>query len=360
MNNTFYKFFVAEMNMKFSKKIVYLILVIAVIVQIFVNVYGMYSGFIKITNVLNFISHVVIGALISSVFGAVILYLDFLLFNFTEGLFSWEKHYIKRAIVESFLTISVGILIGVIMTLLVNLAFPYHENIFNVIFRNVVITSIINLFMMAGLEGYTFFRNIQQSKIQNERLLKENAIIKYETLKSQVNPHFLFNSLNVLSALIKKDANEAQNFIDEFSANYRYVMDTLDREVVTIEEEINFVESYLYLQKARFGSYLITQIKIEASIFDHYLPPLAMQTLIENAIKHNKVSESSPLKINIYNNGPTIVIENNLQRRDNIKDSTGFGLQNLKKRYSYISDIEPTFIVLNDNFVASIPIIKPE
>ncbi|MDZ7764488.1 MAG: histidine kinase [Melioribacteraceae bacterium] len=139
-------------------------------------------------------------------------------------------------------------------------------------------------------------------------LEKENAEIRFETLKGQLNPHFLFNSLNVLSSLIGKDAEKAREFVDEFSMVYRYTLDVIDNQVVELSEEMSFVKAFLYLQKIRFDDAMMYDVNIDAEKLNRLVPPLALQTLLENCFKHNRASEDSPLRIKIYDDKNYIVV----------------------------------------------------
>jgi len=194
--------------------------------------------------------------------------------------------------------------------------------------------------------------NTQLLKVQ-----KENLQSQFEVLKSQINPHFMFNSLNVLSGLINVDVVKAQLFIDEFSQIYRYVLETIEQPVVTLNKELEFMRSYLLLQQIRYGSSLTYSVQISADQLQHLVPPLSLQVLLENAIKHNIVNEEKPLKIEIYSKGEFLFIKNPIQPKIS-GTSTGLGLKNLIKRYALISHLNPKFKVENNFYIAKIPLIK--
>jgi PAS domain S-box-containing protein len=200
----------------------------------------------------------------------------------------------------------------------------------------------------------------EELTLANTKLLKvqkENLQSQIEVLKSQINPHFMFNSLNVLSGLIHVDVAKAQLFIDEFSQIYRYVLETIDQPVVTLNEELEFVRSYLFLQQIRYGEHLTWSVNIVAAKLQLLVPPLSLQVLLENAMKHNIVNESKPLKIEIYSEGDYLFIQNPIQPKVS-GTSTGLGLKNLVKRYALISRMEPTFNVVDNKYIARIPLIK--
>ena len=195
-----------------------------------------------------------------------------------------------------------------------------------------------------------------KESIENaERLKRENVIAQYETLKNQVNPHFLFNSLNTISTLISKNLEVADKFIKQLSEVYRYVLEFKDTEVVDIITELKFINSYLYLQKIRFGDNL--DIKNRIKVRDIYVAPLTIQILVENAIKHNIISDNKPLTIELYNEESFIVIANNLQKKKILESKEKIGLNNIKSRYEVLSD-KPVIIEESDNkFIVKVPFI---
>jgi PAS domain S-box-containing protein len=192
------------------------------------------------------------------------------------------------------------------------------------------------------------------------KVQKENLQSQIEILKQQVNPHFLFNSLNVLSGLITVDVTKAQLFIDEFSQIYRYVLETIEKPVTSLSKEIDFMHSYLFLQQIRYGENLTFSVTIPAGLLAMVVPPLSLQVILENAIKHNIVNESKPLLIEIFSEGQFLVVKNNLQPKISAPVSTGLGLKNLVKRYALITDMEPSFKIETNHYVARIPLIDTE
>jgi len=200
---------------------------------------------------------------------------------------------------------------------------------------------------------------LTQANTKLLKVQKENLQSQFEVLKSQINPHFMFNSLNVLSGLINADVAKAQLFIDEFSQIYRYVLETIEQPVVTLNKELDFMRSYLFLQQIRYGASLTYTVNIIAEQLQLLVPPLSLQVLVENAMKHNIVNEEKPLKIEIYSKGDFLFIKNPIQPKIS-GTSTGLGLKNLIKRYALISKLEPTFKVENNYYIAKIPLIKVE
>jgi LytS/YehU family sensor histidine kinase len=186
-------------------------------------------------------------------------------------------------------------------------------------------------------------------------LEKESIRAKYESLKSQVSPHFLFNSLNALTNLVYEDQDKAAKFIKQLSEVYRYVLDSRDKEVVPLEEEKKFLNSYLFLQQIRFGDKLMLEINLSDT--RSLIAPLVLQMLVENAIKHNVISAEQPLTIRIYSVEGYIVVENDLQKKSVVQgESQGIGLENISRRYEFLTD-RKVEVIEGDTFRVKLPVI---
>lgn len=210
---------------------------------------------------------------------------------------------------------------------------------------------------------YNFQLQLEKNKNEILQLQQTNTQARFNVLKNQVNPHFLFNSLGVLSSLVYPVPNpeKAKHFIDEFSKMFRYILDIKDTTIIKLDKEMDFVNSYLYLQSLRLGNNLATEINIEKKYGGYFVPPLSVQTLVENAIKHNLANNKSPLKITIYIEKEYLVVKNNLQPKIKTRDySTGLGIENLNERYSLISDSVVNINKTNHEFIVKIPILNDE
>lgn len=218
---------------------------------------------------------------------------------------------------------------------------------------SVLITMIISLFM----HGRAFFINWRESAVTAEKLKRENIAARYESLKNQVNPHFLFNSLNALTNLVYEDQDKAVKFIKQLSEVYRYVLDTRDKEMVPLVSEMEFMNSYMFLQKIRFGNKL--RLNVNVSPDGLFIAPLALQMLVENAIKHNVVSEEDPLSIHIYIEGEYVVVSNNIQERTSSGEvSSGIGLENIQKRYEFLTSRKVSIENDGKDFIVKLPLIR--
>jgi PAS domain S-box-containing protein len=204
-------------------------------------------------------------------------------------------------------------------------------------------------------------RELTEVNTQLLKLQKENLQSQFEVLKQQVNPHFLFNSLNVLTSLIKVDPDLAETFTERLSKVYRYVLENKDKDLVTLSTEMDFLRAYVFLIDIRFKGKVFVNINFNEDEIEGFVVPLALQLLIENAIKHNTFSKKNPLNINMFvDNNNFLNIVNNLQNRETHMVSTGVGLVNISKRYSLLTESEPVFELTKDEFIAKIPLIKKE
>ena len=179
-------------------------------------------------------------------------------------------------------------------------------------------------------------------------------------MQNQVNPHFLFNSLNILGSLIDVDKEKAKKFTRELSLFYRELLHFKDKELVSVQEEINFVKKYIYLQKIRFGDNFDVEILLRENLKGEVVP-MSLQMMIENAVKHNIISKDRPLKIIIGKfENDEIFVENNLQPKENVDGSNKIGLKNLQKRYKYLTDNEMKIESSQQYFRVTIPLVKLE
>jgi PAS domain S-box-containing protein len=204
-------------------------------------------------------------------------------------------------------------------------------------------------------------KQLTEANTQLLKVQKENLQSQFEVLKQQVNPHFLFNSLNVLTSLIKIDPDLAESFTERLSKVYRYVLENKEKDVVSLSTELEFLYAYLFLLEIRFMNKIIIEINIDKSYYDFQILPIAIQLLIENAIKHNTFSKIKPLKIEIFiDRQQRLNIINNLNIRETKLASTGVGLENISRRYALVSDQKPEFNSTSNQFIAKLPLLKSE
>ncbi|MBK7426772.1 MAG: histidine kinase [Saprospiraceae bacterium] len=208
-----------------------------------------------------------------------------------------------------------------------------------------------------GFISSYFIKRWQENALKAERLQREQATLKYQQLKNQVNPHLLFNSLSSLDNLIRTDPALASRFVKHMSKVYRYVLQHKENEVVNLETELEFINEYNELQKIRFGNALMININVKEDSLEKGIVMITLQTLIDNAIKHNEVHLSKPLNIQIFDKGEYLIIENNKQLKQSIQDSNQQGLAQLTQLYEYLSK-EPLIIEDQLNsFTVKIPLL---
>lgn len=199
---------------------------------------------------------------------------------------------------------------------------------------------------------------LKQTLLASEILQRQNIQYKFDVLKNQLNPHFLFNTFSTLISLIPEDAALAEKYTRKLSSVYRYILSGKDKELVTLEKEIEFVNAYMFLVSIRFDDNVKFSIDISEELMGCYLPLLSLQLLIENAVKHNRISKSSPLSITIKSEGEMLVVQNNLQKRSSAEGSTKIGLKNIASRYELIGDAKLEIEQSPDYFTVRLPLIK--
>jgi sensor histidine kinase YesM len=196
-------------------------------------------------------------------------------------------------------------------------------------------------------------------EIENARLREENMESQLNSLKEQINPHFLFNTLNTLSSVIRLESKkEGLDFVDKLSSVYRYILESNKADLLMVEEEIRFINSYLFMLKKRYENKLKIILDLPEKVMQTKIPPMTLQLLIENAIKHNKILKTNPLRINIFYQKGSIHVENNVIENNEYSNSFGLGLQNLKERYRLITGEEVVIQKENEKFIVKLPIIK--
>ena len=225
---------------------------------------------------------------------------------------------------------------------------------------SLIIGAFLNILATSLNEGAAFYEKWRKMVDEAENLKKENLQSQLEGLKGQVNPHFLFNSLNSLSSLISEDPEKAEKFLDEMSKVYRYLLRTNEEGLTTLDSEMQFIQSYFHMLKTRYGDGLDMETKIDEHYMGYQLPPLTLQMPIENAVKHNMILRDSPLKILIMTtNSGRLVVSNNLQRKDRIVSSNKVGLANIVNKYRLMKKEEISVRDDGKEFAVVVPLIHP-
>ena len=284
------------------------------------------------------------------------LYLDFRL----NKLFPWDKNPMKRILFQLPATfVYSGSILFVTMSLyneyVCKLPLAQQNNFFAI---SVTIGLFVSIVLLTVETGAQFFSQWKKTLLEVEKYKSQSAQAQLENLKNQVNPHFLFNNMSVLSSLVYKDQDKAVDFINQLSKVYRYLLDNKTSELVTLREELTFIDSYVYLLDIRYSPNLHFDVQISEEVLDLYLPPMTMQLLIENAIKHNEISTEFPLTVKLYVENSNLHVVNNLRKRIHAEESSNTGLKNIQSRYAFFTDRPVEISQTIDQFKVSIPIIS--
>lgn len=278
-----------------------------------------------------------------------------LIVNFLWRKFPWEKEPLKHLFIEV-----IAIPLWALFVMYLNyLLFNRFYNIsdFWVRISDIVLGLLITLFITSLHECAFFYSQWKQHFALSVKLEKDNLEARYETLKAQLNPHFLFNSLNTLITYVEENP-KATNYIQNLSEFMRYVLKNREKELVQLNEELEVCRKYLFLQQSRFGENLKAEIIVDKKYEILYIPPLTIQMLIENAVKHNVISREKPLTVKIgIDNDNYIYVENNLQVKTS-EASNGMGLKNISDRYAYLSQQEIYQQKTTYSFKVSLPLLK--
>lgn len=240
---------------------------------------------------------------------------------------------------------------------LVNLGDPYSMD--NLSLGMLGITLLVSFMMGTFYEAGYSFRMWKEQTILTEEIKSQQLRSELSVLKSQISSHFLFNSLNTLVTLIHENQDRAAEFTEKLSQVYRYILQYKEAERVDLKTELDFTKAYYFLMKMRFEESLEIDFKIDPQYHNRGIAPLTLQMLVENALKHNIVSVSKPLKVDIYiENGRSLIVRNKLQLKRSVQDSTGTGLENIKRGYSYINPQRLVDVIqTREHFMVALPLL---
>lgn len=280
--------------------------------------------------------------------------------NWMDMKIPWLKFPIKRLIVQVLTLITFSGLViaaGISIMVWVTKDFSFQD-MNSVLFNTIIIAFAFLILSILVTNSIFFFIKWRKSAIQQEELKRAHLALQYQTLKNQIQPHFLFNSLSSLVTLINTDQEKATQFVHKLSDVYRYVLEQRDSEMILVSEEFKFLEDYLFLQKIRFGENLRVNVSLEA-VAGRMVIPLSLQMLVENAIKHNEISGEQPLSIDISSTVElSIEIKNSLNKKNVVDNSMGVGIENLEKRVAFFTD-QPLIIEEKvSEFIVTMPTVS--
>lgn len=297
------------------------------------------------------------------IFVFAIIYANKFLFHVLSRFFDKEKFTIKRLIV--------GLVSSFVVTLVVIFLLRIFEDV--VIEKNsfshfwskentlsYILIVVITFISVLLFNMFYYYRIYNENRVKEQKIIAGTASAKFESLKNQIDPHFLFNSLNVLSSLIEENPKNAQRFTTSLSKIYRYVLEQKDKELVSLEEELSFAKTYINLLQMRFENSLFYELSEIVIDPDAKVVPLSLQLLLENTVKHNVVSEKKPLHIRIFIEDNYLAIQNDFQKKEVLQDRQGVGLQNIINRYGIITNRKVLIIQTEQTFTVKIPILTKQ
>mgnify|MGYP001825180484 CR=1 FL=1 len=332
-------------------------IIITFIVGCIVFVIGnMLSGGLNFENVNDFLIDFAFYQLYSFVLG----YSNMYFFDYMERQ-NWRKNDTFKRVVIGILGSTLITLIGLFMLrALTAMAFndkTFVEFFANEKFRYYQFGLWITLTIVVIFHVIYFYNKYQQNRIKEQKVIAGTASAKFDALKNQLDTHFLFNSLNVLTSLIEENPDNAQKFTTSLSKVYRYVLEQKSKELVTVDEELQFAKTYMSLLKMRFEDSIVFTMPEKASNPESKVVPLSLQLLLENAVKHNMVTSSKPLHIKIYEDQGNLIVENNLQPKQIVKKSSGVGLSNIMQRYELLTSRKIDINKSTSKFTVAIPML---
>jgi len=336
------------------------ILGIALVITVFVTALNLFvydDGGLSFDNILK-------QTIIAFIFSFGLTAANSYFYNFIDKKYSWETQTQKRlwsGAVGSFVVTMV--VFGLIRYLL----YGYFTGNFSVqvfweqeTIGNYLVALVITVIVILSLNAFHFYNALRKQEVKEQKIIAGTASARFDALKNQLDPHFLFNSLNVLTSLIEEDPNAAQKFTTSLSKVYRYVLEQKNKDLVSVDEELDFARTYVRLLKMRFEDSLDFEIPKKASSPEAKIVPLSLQLLLENAVKHNVVTSSKPLHLKVYEENGALVVKNNIQEKAVVKKSSGVGLQNIRQRYSILTDREMQISDSAGEFSVRLPMLSQQ
>ncbi|MCW2119703.1 histidine kinase [Flavobacterium sp. 7A] len=312
---------------------------------------------------ITFDNNLKVNFLYTMLYGMVLYYSNAILFMKLQSSFKDKSYTLKRLVISLgsslLLSLFVIFLLRIFEDVIIEnrsfLTFFESETI-----SNYIVAAVTSFIVFLGIYSLYFYKAYNEDKVKEQKIIAGTASAKFESLKNQIDPHFLFNSLNVLSSLIEENPENAQRFTTSLSKIYRYVLEQKDKELVSIEEELAFAKTYMSLLKMRFEDSLEYEMTIENPDPEAKVVPLALQLLLENAVKHNVVSTQKPLKIRIFIENGFLVVQNDLQKKEVLQNREGVGLQNIINRYAIITDRKVLIEKTEHHFKVRLPILTKQ
>ncbi len=284
-------------------------------------------------------------------------------FDYLNHKVKWEKHARYRLLVGALGGISITIISVFFIRIFIYIGIKgktFNEFIENENGIFYLVSSLITVVITVFFHAFYLYREVQKNKVTEQKIIAGTASAQFDALKNQLDPHFLFNSLNVLTSLIDENPDMAQKFTTSLSKVYRYVLEQKNKELVSVDEELQFAKTYINLLKMRFEDSIVFEIPEKATNPEAKVVPLSLQLLLENAVKHNIVNSSNPLVIKIYESGGDLIVENNLQPKKVLNKGSGVGLVNIQQRYSLLTKRKVVINKATSVFKVQLPMLTKQ
>jgi len=286
----------------------------------------------------------------------------------TWYLFLMQKYksniYTPRRISIAFIGVVVLSVLAVFVGRYIILTFFYEMSFEDLLATEGVVNYIqpVSISLIISLVFYVFwfYKYRQENKVKEQKIIAGTASAKFDALKNQLDPHFLFNSLNVLTSLIEEDPYQAQKFTTSLSKVYRYVLEQKNKDLISVDEELKFAKTYVRLLKMRFEDSIVFEIPEQSSNPEAKIIPLSLQLLLENAVKHNIVTSEKPLHIKVFEKDGMLQVSNNLQEKQVVKKSSGVGLTNIQQRYGILTDRRVQITKTTSDFSVALPMLTKQ
>ncbi|MBT8234648.1 MAG: 2TM domain-containing protein [Bacteroidia bacterium] len=314
-------------------------------------------------NSLVFDKNYFVNAGYAMLYATILTIINSMYFDYINVKIDWKKYASYRITVGAIGSIILT-MVGVFLIRIVINIFIEGKNWETFIEGETAIYYIIALFITVVVSIFFhalyFYKAWQEKKVKEHKIIAGTASAKFDALKNQLDPHFLFNSLNVLTSLIDEDPEQAQNFTTALSKVYRYVLEQKNKDLVSVDEELQFARTYVKLLKMRFEDSIQFEMPEASGFPEGKIVPLSLQLLLENAVKHNVVSSQRPLHIKVFEKDGKLIIQNNVQEKQVVKKSSGVGLRNIRQRYQILSNREVNIDQSEGQFTVSLPILTKQ
>jgi len=331
---------------------------IGVLVFILINIIQYFNGY-RISSISNLIEHFVYNQVYSVLlYGTNAILIFYLIKKYKNEIFKL-RHLTKGILGGIVITISCIFVIRLANGMLINgqsfETFLERQSLYGY-----ASSFIISMIIIIVFYSFYYYRYKQENRVKEQKIIAGTASAKFDALKNQLDPHFLFNSLNVLTSLIEENPEAATKFTTALSKVYRYVLEQKNKDLVTVAEELKFANLYMSLIKMRFEDSIVFTVPEKISDPEAKVVPLSLQLLLENAVKHNQVTEAKKLYIEIEEKDGNLVIINNVQPKQVVKESSGVGLRNIRQRYEILTDRPVTITENQKQFSIAIPMLTKE